>query len=291
MLRTSLSVSAVSLVVASHAVFGINTGPNDIDTTFVHVGRVIGQTGMGTGVPIAPHWVLTAHHVPGTTFRLGTTDYTAVRRFNDPNSDLALLQFSTPLPGFYHLSTGSSLGQQVTMVGFGGTGTPRGDNLGYNFVDGNDQRRAATNRVDFIDDLTLNLSGSNVTFRTLFADLDTHLAGTPNPFNRDWFDGGGPTVNEGGVSPGDSGGAWFVQQGGQWRLAGITSVRFRATDVPFGTTGDHFMLFGHSGGGAVDLNHAAHRNWVVTTVPEPTTMLVLAAGLGALAAARRRKKS
>ena len=290
MLRITTSLSAVSLVVVSHAVFGINTGPNDIDTTFVHVGRVIGQTGMGSGVPIAPHWVLTARHVPGTTFRLGNTNYTAVRRFNDPNSDLALLEFSTPLPGYYHLFTGNPMGREVTMVGFGGTGTHRGDNLGYNFVDGNNQRRAATNRVEDIDHISLNFDGAPVRFRALLVDLDTHRTGTPSPFNRDWFGGGGPTLNEGGVDSGDSGGAWFIQEAGHWRLAGITSVKFAAPDIPWGTTGDHFKLFGHSGSGAVDPNYAAHRNWVVSTVPEPGTMTALAVGLGALIMRRRRKR-
>ncbi len=99
------------------------------------------------------------------------------------------------------------------------------------------------------------------------------------------------TANEGNVAGGDSGGAWMVQEAGQWRLAGVTVVAIAVDEVPPGATetqSSKFFAYGMSGSGAVDLWNPVNRDWVFSTVPEPGTLA--AVGLGVAALLRRRRR-
>ncbi len=288
-MKRSFAVMAMVAAVSSvFAVYGRLTGPSDSDSTFTWVGRV----GNASGTVIAPNWVLTARHVSGT-FNLNGTDIAHDARFEHPTSDLALLRFSTPFAGFHPLFNGSALGREASIVGFGNSGTPRTNLTGYNWVTAAGTRRAVTNNVGLTQTLAVNYGGSigvlNVAM--YLADLDSHDPGTPAPYDRDWFGDGGATSNEGNVSVGDSGGSWLVDDGGVWKVAGVTSVRFFADPLPAGATGDPdpFMAFGVSGSGAVNLNDPNNWNWIqATMVPEPATLIAL--GIGIAATLRRRRK-
>lgn len=285
-MRRSFGVLALAVVAVSPvwATYGISTGPGSSDSTFQWVGQVNGAS----GVLIDPHWVLTAGHVGGNQFTLNGTTYTADATFNHPTADLHLLHFTETFGGYYSLYSGSPINQIANMVGFGRSATERADFKGYEDAGAATAgvRRAVTNNIAFSTPI------DSAPFNTvcLVADLDSANPNTPAPYNRDWFQDGGPTANEGGLLAGDSGGAWLIDVGGgNYQLAGISL--YIATDDQNAPPGETMLYgaYGFSGSAAADLTDASNRNWVVSTVPEPTTMCILALGLaGALAKKRRR---
>lgn len=278
---------ASGLAAIGAASYGRNTNPSSADTTFTTVGLI----GGGSGTVIAPNWVLTARHVSGNINLNGTT-YVHDARYEHPTSDLALLHYNTPFSEWTPLITSSALGMETTIVGFGHSANPRANNTGYNWVDSFGTRRTVTNTIGLSLQLTVSYGFGDLTFQNYLADLDSHSTATPAPYNRDWFGDGGATANEGNVGGGDSGGAWMVNQGGQWRIAGVTTIAISADPLPPGATENSntvYFAFGVSGSGAADLWDPVNRNWINNTmVPEPGTIAVV--GIGFAALLRRRRK-
>lgn len=275
---------AFACVPSAWAVYGPSTGIGSSDSTFTWVGTVNGAS----GVVIAPNWVITAQHVGGTLFTLGTTTYTADATYNSPNYDLHLMHFSTTFGGYYNLFGGSILGQTVDLVGFGQAGAPRGDGTGYVNVGGGGTRRAADNTVGA--KMVINDGSDPWNTPCIVCDLD-HPVGSnpPAPYNRDLLGDGGPTANEGGLLGGDSGGGWFVNVGGTWQLAGVSNYILTASDAPTNDP-DPALGFGISASSAADLTDPGVRAWVVNTVPEPVSTSALLVGLAGLFASRRKAK-
>ena len=181
-----------------------------------------GFWGSFLGTPIAPHFFLSAKHVGqagGSTFLFGGNNYSIVRQFADPKSDLDLWQVAETFPTFAPLYTKSDEAGKITLVI--GRGTQRGSDrlvngmlAGWNWGAGDGVERWGENVVSEIVSL---------------APDDDFIYAT--------FDAPG-LAEEATLSSGDSGGAAFIEDGSVWKLAGI----HYAVDGPFYTDS--------SGGGA-----------------------------------------
>ena len=207
--------------------------------------------------------------------------------------DIALLKLDRGVynVGQASLYTGSSeIGQVGTHVGFGATGTGlNGQTLGAG------TKRAGHNEIDEFD-----LAGRGHE-RVLWNDFDAPLGTDPadmapgsdpdqfyieNPIGAFGLISGTALDMEYLIGGGDSGGGYFLQENGNWFLAGIHS--FGASidaNGPNSTYGDF------SGSTRVSL----FTDWVSQTqatlaVPEPTSIMLFGTALLGLAGIRRKAK-
>ena len=265
------------------AIFGINTNPATVESGFPYVGQVNG----GGGVVFAPHWVASASHLGLGDFVLNGVTYHPDFHVTRSDFDTTIYHFSTTFSDVADLYSGPILGKEITMVGYGFSGTQRADHLGYNLAGSQGVKRSATNTVGQIGTFPEN----GGTFHYIAADLDTADPQTPGPYSRDQFGDGGPTANEGGVAGGDSGGGWFVSDGGVMKLAGIINFSLAADDAPK-DQGPANLLYGYGGSGAADFTEGPVRDWVdATLAPEPKSIVLAGFGLVAIVVRRYRTKS
>lgn len=258
------------------------------DTVFTLVGQIGGVNFTnGSGTIISPNHVLTARHVGGSRLWLRNDGvnisgfFDAVSRIDHPTADISILTFApNTFSSWSRPLYGNHLGTTPTMVGFGLTASLRGTNTGYDVVNNSvGVRRVTTNTADLRGD---GLNGAGDT--ALFYDLDG-ANGVPGDANS--MGSGDPIAGEGGILPGDSGGAWFLNSSGNWRIIAVNSFIFGNANGN-GNNLNTFLDWG-DGGGAVDLN--SYSQWIETNapVPEPASMIALGLGVAALAARRRKK--
>lgn len=177
------------------------------------------------GVPIAPHFFITAKHFGGTvgeTFDFHGDIYTTIAFHDSPTSDLRIWEVDhvKPFPTYAPLSSGVADIGAVAMVF--GRGTQRGDEVfvgleskGWKWGPSDDVKRWGRNTV-------VNLLAGGALYGELLSCN---------------FDNPG-LVDECHLSVGDSGGGLFVLESGLWRLAGIHlsvdgNFRFSAIAPPF----------------------------------------------------------
>lgn len=173
----------------------------------------VGKWGKTSGIAIAPKYFITVKHVGGNIldpFILNGQSYSAVRFYDDPETDIRIVLVVGTLPQYASLqSSPDELGKRAVAIG---RGTQRGDPLfiseraslvlkGWKWGLPDAVMRWGENRVSGI---LRNLEGG---VETLFMRFDQS---------------GGP--NEAHVSPGDSGGGLFLQDGLSWKLAGLINT-------------------------------------------------------------------
>jgi hypothetical protein len=188
-----------------------NTTPPPDGSPWSHVGRVDGPT----GVYLGNGWVLTAAHVPSTSTNFGGVDYPPVPGsdviLENPDESLADLRLFRidPSPSLGILDIRASTPPNNTAVTLIGRGVPGGVTTtwthegtpyeGWEWGVAGGTMRWGTNRVAG----TANIG--TLTIMTSF---------TESP-------GMGYTTHEAQGTTGDSGGAVFAQNGGDWELAGV----------------------------------------------------------------------
>ncbi len=202
------------------------------------------------GVPIAPHFYITAKHIGGTVgqvFHFHGDSYVTIAFHDSPateasdTTDLRIweVEHAKSFPTYAPLSTGvADLGATATILG---GGAQRGDEVsvaaelkGWKWGTTNYRERWGRNIV------TGTVNGGANYGELLYCDFDK-----PG------------IVDECHLSVGDSGGGLFVLENGLWRLAGINF----AVDGPFRTDsmGDGFMAALFDAGG---LEYSNPPNWV-----------------------------
>lgn len=159
------------------------------------------------GVPIGPHFFITAKHIGGTIgtpFDLHGDIYTTIGFHDVPGTDLRIweVNHSKPFPNYAPVSSGAAdIGATATVFG---RGTLRGDPVllssvlkGWKWGAGDSVRRWGRNLV----------TGTvmNPTYGELLY-CEFNNPGIPHECH---------------LSTGDSGGGLFVMEDGLWRLAGI----------------------------------------------------------------------
>lgn len=181
----------------------------------------------GSAVAIAPNFILTTAHqglssqtvnVGGTTYKFTEDDV-----HEHPDADLRVVKISTLTGEPANLSTyvglfnprtdGSEMGREVAIGGYGkGAGTPltstSGAEYGYSWASsGNTTLRWGANRID---NNVASLAFSDMTSDILVNDFD--------PIGRY-----GAVQGEAAAAMYDSGGGWFINVNGQWKLAGLNA--------------------------------------------------------------------
>lgn len=218
-------------------------------SSFPSVG-IVGDSSGGfcSGTLIAPQYVLTAGHcaegVANTAgrFRLGATNYATSQvilhpQYNgdligeDTANDIAIFKLNQPVSGVTPSPISRSVpqvGQLLTLVGFGAGGTGNSGHDG-----GFGTKRVGTTPID------------QVTSKLIHWRFDNN--------------------DESNTAPGDSGGPAFVQVGGVYQVAGVTS----GGDLDSAGIGDH----------SFDTRVDAYKTWIdsiVGTTSPSTTVGVTA---------------
>lgn len=249
-------------------------------------------------IAIGPNHVLTTRHQAGgvgstvvfpTGPNAGTYTVNSQTLIGGTNTDLRVLTINGTLSTYASLYTGSTIGQTVLIGGFGPTrgstfysntsnqligysvSTPAGNSYSLLF---------GQNRIDSLG----TASGSWSTTPLLEADFDGPES-VSSPLTG-IFPAATDKVNyEAALAEGDSGGGWFINVSGTWKLVGLSHgsslVRINGSgvigDYSNPANGTPAFLFG-GGIAAVDLT--PFYSEITSSIPEPgyAGLLILAGG-------------
>lgn len=208
--------------------------------------------------------------------------------------DLAIITLDSAVDSSvtrYNINRDTNADLNVTHVkaGYGTNG--QGSTGATGGFDGN--RRAIQNEWESTGLGSLGVGGINNNSTQLTFDFDNGLAA--NDAFAFFFGGGfsdtGLGNDEGNSAPGDSGGPTFIEDNGEWVIAGVTSYGLRlsagtlTSDINAGTSPD--STFGEF---SVDARVADAQMlaFIDSVVPEPSSFLLFAAG-GFVIVGRRRR--
>lgn len=245
-MRKGLLCAALSaFCVSAFAIF-----PNNVEPGFASVGSLVTQQSgrwnvMGSGVAIAPNWVLTVAHTTGTHFQVSPSRrIPIIQRITHAsasgNADLALLKLSQPVTTVSKLlfanftGSGALKGKTARLVGFGLTGVA--NSVGWQITPNTTgTRRWAQNVIDAQHNVSVNIGSSTnpiiKTSKCLVFDLDRPNSSSNGPL------GGRAIANEGGIADKDSGSPMFVQDRGEWKVVAINALVGTLSNS--GTTNPH----------------------------------------------------
>ncbi len=278
-LSLTLSVNPASALIVQHSVGATLPSGLPLDA--------VGTWGNNAGaVAVAPGWVLTTRHQdslaspPDRTVVIDGNSYTAdvdnqiLFDSGGTTVDLRLVPIfdgsgdPAELTSFVEVYDGSlGIPTLTAITGFGPTigsaDTDGFDWLGtFNNANG---LHVGQNNIDLVDSLG---GGTYSGMSVLVADFDE--LGTSDP--------GGSVDFEATGSFGDSGGAWFVNDGGTWKITGLThGVEFNNDHNAQAFFGQQFL--------AVDLRDFAT---TINNIPEPAALTLLLSGTALLRSRRRR---
>lgn len=262
--------------------------------------------GNASGIAIGPHHILTTRHQGGgigasinfpSGPNAGTYSVTSQTLIGGANTDLRIVSIAETLTAYASLYTGPLVGQTALIGGFGPQRTsPNYTNgvpnqlVGYGVE--NSPGNAHTllfgqNRIDSLD-----TSGSPWgTTPLLVADFDGPENVTPD------FSGISPAATakvdfEAALAEGDSGGGWFINVAGTWKLAGLSHgadlVRINGSGVVGAysnpANGSPAFLFG---GQIAAVNVTSYYTDITAVIPEPASLGLVVVGLAALTRRRR----
>ena len=171
------------------------------------------------GVPIAPHFFITAKHIGGSVGNVLNFHgdlYTTIAAYVSPDADLRIweVDHSKPFPTYAPLSSGAAdIGGVAEVFG-------RGTQRGVDLMVSSELRGWEWGTADHVERWGRNVVTGTVAGGAGFGELlycDFNSPGIPGECH---------------LSVGDSGGGLFVLEDGLWRLAGINY----AVDGPFRTS-------------------------------------------------------
>lgn len=273
---------------------GNTTAPAD-DPGWANVGRLSGANSLGSAVYLSNRWVLTAAHVGEGDPEFGGTAYLrevgTTQRLTEPGGgsdvDIVLFRITEVPTGVSDLTVSSSspsLHSSVTGVGFS-------------------RNRAASETDWYVDTDPATWVWSESSFPEYDVILDgfeyevgralrwgeNEVDATGVLINAGWgptlaiehdFDKtGGAGDDEFQGATGDSGGALFWKNGGDWELAGMMMTTGRYSGQP-GLT----AVYGNT---TYSADLAQYHDQIYAIIPEPAAGTLLA-GILALAVRRRR---
>lgn len=256
----------------------------------------VGVYGGGGGTAISSRWFITSSHLGDQNlFTMLGEQYQVEQHYQVPGTDISIHRVNRDLPSFTPiyggdpfaidpektplLLVGNGVGRSSAVAGTGGIGGGIVNEVqGWN-VGGSAAKRWSMNMLDYADDA---YAPNEFWWRAIFHEND--FGGT-----------------EGVVTPGDSGGGAFIEEGGRWYLLGPINYAITEKGKPWATPNSSQsagwlpQLYLDSIIDVTGMSDPRLAGPSIAAVPEPTAGMVaasaVATGIVATHHLKRRRKA